>query len=109
MIKCATHLSNLLDGKNKYNDLVFEAQRNQFRIMLRMIRSSTAMRQWPNELYLQFEFGNNVGNTGQSEKHCAKLIKFTANKVSIGLNIIFIGINSLILVIMALIFQILLI
>ncbi len=46
-----------------------------------MIFSGTAMRQYPKQLYLQFEFGTNVGNTGQSEKHCAKLIKFTANKV----------------------------
>ncbi len=62
---------------------VFEAQRNQFRVILRMIFSGTAMRQYPKQLYLQKEFDNNVGNTGQSEKHCAKLIKFTSNKVSI--------------------------
>eukprot|EP01083_Nonionella_stella_P056482 148704_1 len=76
------HWANLLnDGKNRHKGKVFEAQSNQFKLILRMILSNVSMAQWPNWLYRDHLLGINVGNIGQSNMHCKKLIKFAGDKI----------------------------
>ena len=80
------HYWSLDYNKNKFDDMEFEAQFNQFSKVLRMTKSNQADIQYPNEIGLLAKFGVNVGNIGHSSWSLKKLRHFLSNQVCKGIH-----------------------
>ena len=65
----------------QFNNLQFEAQRNQIRMTLRMTFSNQSDTKYTNDLYLQSLQGVNVGNIGHSVQSLKKQRSFAHVKV----------------------------